>query len=466
MHWIDDLIFTVYFLVILFVGYYFLRKNKSREDYYVGSRNIGSTHVGLSIAATDVGGGFSIGLGGLGFTMGLSGTWLLFTGLVGAWMAAILTVPRLKKLDMEKGMLTFPDFLSFKYSRLVGLIAAIISGIGYVGFTAGQILAGGKLAAGSIFSGVSLMDPLLFSLIVMALVVVIYTSIGGLKAVIYTDTVQWIVLLAGLYLLGLPFAYFHVGGIKGLHEALPPAFFSLTNVSWVTLVNWAVSIVPIWFIAMTLYQRVYATRNVREAQRAFFIAGLFEYPMMAFSGVLLGMMARVIFPASDPEMALPRMLNYVLPVGVSGFVLASYFSAVMSTADSCLIAASGNIENDILDKLRPKHGNLLLRSIGVTALLGAIAFFLASSFNSVLDVVLHSYSFMVSGLLVPTLFAYFSKKPNSTAALVSMLGGGTTTIALIYAKTVLPLGLDPTLFGIGVSIILYLLTALIFRKHV
>src|SRR5210317_1103041 len=116
MHWLDHVIFSAYFLIIVYVGFYFLRRNKSRTDYYVGNRNIGSTHVGLSIAATDVGGGFSIGLGGLGFTMGLSGAWLLFTGLIGAWMAAVLTVPKLKKLDSEAGLLTFPDFLSLKFN--------------------------------------------------------------------------------------------------------------------------------------------------------------------------------------------------------------------------------------------------------------------------------------------------------------------------------------------------------------
>ncbi|HPI79319.1 MAG TPA: sodium:solute symporter family protein, partial [Cyclobacteriaceae bacterium] len=98
MHWLDYVVFALYFLGILGVGIYFFFKNENHEDYFVGGRSISSFHVGLSIVATDVGGGFSIGLGGLGFVMGLSGSWLLFTGLIGAWMAAVLTVPKLKKL--------------------------------------------------------------------------------------------------------------------------------------------------------------------------------------------------------------------------------------------------------------------------------------------------------------------------------------------------------------------------------
>ena len=82
MTWIDYTIFSLYMAIIIGIGLYFFKKNKTHEDYYVGGRDVSSTHVGLSIAATDVGGGFSIGLGGLGYAMGLSGSWLLFTDLV------------------------------------------------------------------------------------------------------------------------------------------------------------------------------------------------------------------------------------------------------------------------------------------------------------------------------------------------------------------------------------------------
>jgi len=71
MHWLDILIFTLYFIFMLSVGFYFFRKNKNMDDYYVGGRKMGAWHIGLSVVATDVGGGFSIGLGGLGFVMGI-----------------------------------------------------------------------------------------------------------------------------------------------------------------------------------------------------------------------------------------------------------------------------------------------------------------------------------------------------------------------------------------------------------
>jgi len=74
---------------MLGIGFYFYMKNKNIEDYYVGGRSLSSWHVGLSVVATDVGGGFSIGLGGLGYIIGIAGSWMLFTGLIGAWLSAV-----------------------------------------------------------------------------------------------------------------------------------------------------------------------------------------------------------------------------------------------------------------------------------------------------------------------------------------------------------------------------------------
>src|SRR5690606_7321745 len=112
-------------------------------------------------------------------------------------------------------------------------------------------------------------------------------------AVIYTDTIQWIILLCGLIFIGIPMAYVAVGGYDAIVASLSPEMLSLTNVSWHQLVNWAITIIPIWFVGMTLYQRIYACKGEKEAKKAWFIAGVFEWPIMAFMGVVLGMLARV-----------------------------------------------------------------------------------------------------------------------------------------------------------------------------
>ena len=458
MHYIDISIFVLYLIAMLGVGFYFMRKNNSTDDYYVGGRKLNSLHIGLSVVATDVGGGFSIGLGGLGFAIGLSGSWLLFTGLLGAWLSGVLLIPRISDLARRKRFLSFPQFLGYIFDKRVALVAGIISAIGYIGFTSSQILAGAKLAS-STFPSLTLTQALL----VMGIVAVVYTVIGGLKAVIYTDTVQWIVLMTGLIFVGLPFSYFKLGGIEGIKSTLDPSFLSLTSISWQQIVNWMFTIIPIWFIGMALYQRIYAAKDTKTAQKGWFIAGLFEYPIMAFVGVLLGMFSRVAleqgilegytFSNLDAEMGLPVLLRTILPVGFLGIVLSAYFSAIMSTADSCLMAASGNILTDVLKKHNSKKG--LRYSQVLTLLIGVLALLLALKMTNVLELMLHSYSFMVSGMFFPVVIALFSKKPNSLAALVAMLTGGSITLGLIVLGSALPLGLDANIFGILLSVISY-----------
>lgn len=459
MSWIDITIFCSYLIAMLGVGFYFMRKNNSTDDYYVGGRKLNSLHIGLSVVATDVGGGFSIGLGGLGFTMGLSGSWLLFTGLLGAWLSGVLLIPKVSDLARRKRFFSFPQYLGYIFDKRVALLAGIISAIGYIGFTSSQLLAGAKLAS-STFATLSLNQALL----IMGIVAVCYTVLGGLKAVIYTDTVQWIVLMVGLIFVGLPFAYVKIGGMEAIRTTLEPSFLSLSAISWQKIVNWMFTIIPIWFIGMTLYQRIYAAKDTKTAQRGWFIAGLFEYPLMAFIGVILGMFARVALENGllagyditnmDAEMGLPVLLRTVLPVGFLGIVLSAYFSAIMSTADSCLMAASGNILTDVLKKHKSKNG--LRHSQILTLIIGILALLIALKMTSVLELMLHSYSFMVSGMFIPVLAALFSKKPNSLAALISMIIGGVTTLTLIISGFSLPLGLDASIFGIGAALLTYL----------
>ena len=468
MNIIDLVIFIAYMLIMLGVGVFFLKKNKTTDDYYVGGRNLGSLHIGLSVVATDVGGGFSIGLGGLGFLMGLSGSWMLFTGLIGAWLSGVILIPKMNRLSKKINLFTFPQIFKHYYGAKVALVAGIISAIGYLGFTSSQILAGAKLASSS-FVGLSMTN----ALIIMGAVAVIYTVIGGLKAVIYTDTVQWIILMSGLIFIGIPLSYAKIGGIEAIRATLPSEFLSFTNLTWQDFVNWCIIIIPIWFVGMTLYQRMYACKDVKTAKRAWFMAGLFEWPIMALMGVVLGLFAKVGFDQGmftqlgyapgteiDAEIGLPLLLRQALPVGLMGLVMASYFSAVMSTADSCLMAASGNIVTDIIQHFKPNNKGYtreLRQSQLVTLLIGIAALSIALYMENVLELMLLSYSFMVSGLLVPVIAAIFFKQKNALAAIFAMIVGGSTTILLNFLPVKLPLDLDANLYGILASLLIFII---------
>ena len=432
---------------------------------------MGSVHIGLSVVATDVGGGFSIGLGGLGFVMGIAGSWMLFTGLIGAWLAAVFLIPKVKQNVFFDTAYTFPQLFEHYYNGKVAFVAAIISAIGYMGFTSSQMLAGAKLASGT-FADLDLQA----ALYMMGIVAVVYTVLGGLKAVIYTDTVQWALLMIGLVFIGIPFAYVEIGGMEAIRATVSPEMLSLTNVTWQDLVYWAVTIIPIWFVGMTLYQRIYACRDEKTARRAWYLAGLFEWPVMAFLGVLLGLFARVAadqgmfaylgagdISATDPETGLPMLLRTVLPVGFLGVMMAAYFSAILSTADSCLMASSGNVVTDIIGKFLPFDSNsqkFVRISQIVTLIIGMLALLLAGAMNNVLNLMLDSYAFMVSGLFVPVIGALYWQKSTSPGALTAMLAGGITTISLRYSEIGLPYDLDPNVFGITMSAIVFVLVSL------
>ena len=449
------------------VGFYFYKKNKSKDDYYVGGREMSSTHIGLSVVATDVGGGFSIGLGGLGFVMGLSGSWMLFTGLIGAWLSAVFLIPQISRMSKKFKLLTFPQVFEHFYDSKVALSAGIISAIGYIGFTSSQLLAGAKLASAT-FIDLDIQT----ALIIMGVIAVGYTVIGGLKAVIYTDTVQWIILMLGLIGIGIPVSYHAIGGISAIKASLGPEYLSLTNIRPVQFVNWFVTIVPIWFVGMTLYQRIYACKDEKTARRAWIIAGLFEYPVMAFMGVLLGLFSKLAFEQGmfeyagyaagaelDAELGLPLLLRTVLPAGLMGLMLSAYFSAIMSTADSCLMAASGNIVSDIIEKSGKIFSGIsdnLHNSQWATLIIGIVALILASYMENVLELMLLSYAFMVSGLFVPVLAILIFSKPDKYAALYSMISGGCMTVFLILANINLPFGLDANVGGLSVSALSYL----------
>lgn len=458
MFFIDYLILIIYFIIIFLVGVYFYRKNTSKEDYYVASRGLKPWHVGLSVVATDVGGGFSIGLGGLGYAIGISGSWLLFTGLIGAWLSAVLIIPRIKPLEKLHNFYTFPDFLRIKYGATFAFIAALVSGIGYMGFTGGQILAGAKLASSSIITAAPFgMDKTLFSIIAIAAVMLFYTSLGGMKAVVYTDTIQWIVLIVGLLFAAIPFGIYEAGGWSAIRAALPDSYFRLDSLDYGTIINWTFTVIPIWIIGMTLYQRIYSTNTVADAKKAWYIAGIFEYPIMAFLGVFLGMISRMFFPGIEPETGLPRLLKEVLPIGVKGIVIAAYFSAIMSTADSCLLASSGNFTHDIIERLLKRKltdKQSVVLSQFVTFGIGIVAIIIAAGFDSVLEIILEAYSFMVATLTVPTVAAIFTEEPPKRAAFGAMIAGGLVAVGFTVFSLE-PFGIGKSFWGITLSLIIF-----------
>jgi SSS family solute:Na+ symporter len=202
---------------------------------------------------------------------------------------------------------------------------------------------------------------------------------------------------------------------------------------------------------------------------------------MAFMGVILGLFSRVAFDNGmfasigyptieglDAEMGLPLLLRNVLPVGLMGLMMSAYFSAIMSTADSCLMAASGNVLTDIIDRIIPikRSDKTVLRlSQTLTLIIGVLALLLALSMQNVLELMLYSYAFMVSGLFIPLLGALFWKRSHPIAAFWGMLTGGSTTLFLTIFQYKLPFGLDANIFGITASFMVFVGLSMILKKE-
>lgn len=458
LHAIDGIVIALYFLVLIAIGYYIMVSKKATgetESFLAADRNMGIIRTTGSCAATDIGGGFSIAMGGLGFSLGFSGSWLMAVSALSAVLAAFLMVPKVKRwADRVKG-LTTGDLFAARFDNRTGLMAAILVGLSWFTFVGGQVIAGAKLVSGVLGM------PVTLTIILAGAVILTYTAMGGLKAVMSTDVFQVVVLLVGIVLIAVPIGFFRVGGIDGLMEKLSASPESATlldwgAVSWKEAVGWFLSIFPVWFISIATVQRVIAAKDERTAKLGVFLTGFpIEWPLFAIGTTLIGMFARVLLPdLADPELATPALITAILPVGLTGLVVAAYIAAVLSTADSCLVGSVAIFVNDIYRKLinpDAKDRELIKVSRIATIVLGILAIGLAYMVPRIIELVLYAYTFGAAGLFFPMLALLFWKRATAAGAFWSiLLGGGSAVLWTIAGQ---PYGLSGSYAGWIVSFV-------------
>lgn len=461
---IDIAIIVLYFIGMLGIGVYVNKRAKrgdELESYLAADRDVGLLRTAATSAATDLGGGFTIALAGLGFTLGISASWLMLCSALSAVFAAFLTVPVIKRwADRCKGYTT-GELFGRRFDEKTRLIAGLLLGLSWWAFVGGQIIAGGKLAAA--IMGIDLTT----AIIVIGAIVLAYTVLGGLKAVILTDVVQMVILFVGIILFPVPLGWFKVGGWENIVATLSqsPETANLTSWSAVdlkTAVGWFLSIFPVWFISMATHQRIIAAKDANSAKWGIFLTGIpIEWPLFALGGALVGLYARVLLQnVPDPEMAMPYMIANLLPVGISGLVLAAYIAAVMSTADSCLMVPVSTFVNDFYRKLKPNASPSELVKVGqISALvLGLLAIALAYKVPSIIDLILYAYTFAASGLFFPMLGLLFWKRATATGAFASILLGGLVGVGWSIAGN--PYGLAASYPGWIVSFVTLVVVSL------
>ena len=436
MHALDILAIVVYFVVLIWIGMSVARKERGSgesESFLAADRSMNLVQTTASTAATDLGGGFSIAMGGLGFTLGISGSWLIAISGLSVVMVSFLMVPKVKRwADRVKG-LTTGDLFEARFDRRTGLLAAIVIGIAWFTFVGGQIIAGAKLMQATLGMGLTL------AVVLSGAIILAYTALGGLKAVIYTDVFQMVVLMVGIVFLAVPIGLWQVGGWQGLvaHFSANAETASLVDwgaVGWKQILGWFSGIFPVWFISIAAMQRIIAARDEKTARRAFLLTGVpIEWPLFAIGSTLIGMIARMLMPdIADAELATPMVIMQLLPVGITGFVIAAYIAAVMSTADSVLMGPVAIFTNDIYRKhLRPDASEASLVRVAriATLVFGTLGIGMAYLVPNVLDLILYAYTFGAAGLFFPMLALLFWPRATAAGAFWSILSAGSAAVA-------------------------------------
>ncbi len=468
LHLLDYAAMAVYFAILVWIGIRVAREEKdggASESFLAADRNMNLVQSTSSTAATDLGGGFSIAMGGLGFTIGIAGSWLIAVSALSILMVSFLMVPKVKRWSDRVSGLTTGDMFEARFDRRTGTLAAIVVGIAWFTFVGGQIIAGGKLLQ------VTLDMDLTFAVVLAGGIILAYTALGGLKAVIYTDVFQMFVLMIGILFIAVPIGLWQVGGVSALveHFEASPETASLVDwgsVTWLQLTNWFFAIFPVWFISIAAMQRIVAARDEKTARRAFFLTGVpIEWPLFAVGSTLIGLIARMLIPElDDPELATPTVIMQLLPAGIAGIVIAAYIAAVMSSADSCLIGPVAIFTNDIYKKrLRPMATDADLVRVAriATLVLGVLAIGTAYLIPNVLDLILYAYTFGAAGIFFPMLGLLFWRRTTAAGAFWSMLLGGSS--AVVWAVAGEPYGIAASYAGWVIGLPVLVLVSLTTR---
>jgi SSS family solute:Na+ symporter len=437
-------IFIAYLAILLLIGFLVSKYIKNMTDFLLAGRRIGFWLCMFTLAATHFGGGFVMGGGEYGFIYGLSGAWYGIACGLGLILLGFIA-PKLRKLSL----FTAPDYLALRYnSKLVRLSATSLSLVAIMGILAAQVL-----AAQGILSLLG-MNPRVGSL-VAALVFILYTFIGGMWAVTLTDFFQLLVVGVGMI---ASFALIIIKVDFSAFSLISPTYTNLLGMGYSTIGWILLPTILYTLIGQDFYQRLFSSRNEKVGKNSCFAAGTLLLGM-SFIPAVLGMSARVLLGSEiAPGQALPSLLIEVMPPLASYFFIIAIIAAIMSTADSLLSAGASHLVKDILKESLGKEKNLLFYSKVSTIGLGFGALLLAFLSPSIIDALVYAYTIYTSAIFIPLILGMFWKRGSKEAAIGSILG---STIFVILSIFVLKTSIPLEIFGVVVSLFIYLLISLV-----
>ena len=418
------IIIAVYFLGMIAIGVASRKKARGVDDFFVAGRKGSSLLITGSLLATIVGGSATVGMAGLGFTQGLTGAWWLLVGSIGLVVLGLFFAEKVRKF----GLYTLPELVGKQYDRRMALAASILIVIAWMGIIAGQIVAVGK-----ILSVLGIGSPILW-MVLFSIVFIVYTVVGGQYAVIRTDTLQAVIIFAGIFG-GLALLLSRLGGLSGLISSLSPEQFAFPLSSQFgakELITFLLLVGLTYVVGPDMYSRLFCAKDSKTARVSVFWTALLIIPF-AFCITLIGMGASALFPQISPEQAFPTVINEVFSPLLGGIVLAALLCAVMSSADTCLLTASTILTVDIVGRSKPSLSQRKILSLsrwGIVVLgLGSLA--LALALKGVINALLFAYTIYTCGLILPVIAGFYKNRLRVTplGALVAIIGGG--SVALI-----------------------------------
>lgn len=434
---IDLTVIIIYFIAMMALGIGLSRKSEGAGDYFLAGRSMTWGVIGFSLFASNISSTTLIGLAGDAYATGISVfnyEWMAAAVLV---FFAVFMLPSV----LNSGVYTMPEYLERRYNHVVRTYFAIITlFLNIVVETAASLYAGGLIAA-MIFPEMEMWQIIA----ILAVLAGGYTVMGGLSAVMITDVIQAVLLLLASVVLTV-IAFDKVGGIGAVFEAVPDAKLSLVRplddpgVPWLGLITG----VPLlgfyfWCTNQFMVQRVLSAKDIQHGRNGVLLAGLLKLSVL-FIMVLPGTAAILLYPNLErPDLVYPTMVFDLLPVGLTGLVIAGFLAALMSQIDSTLNSASTLVTMDFVRRYKPELSNRQLMKVGrmTTLIIMVLAVLwapLIKEFGSLFKYLQTVFAYTVPPIVAMFLIGMFWSRANTGGAMAALIVGVIGGIALFIVN--------------------------------
>ena len=424
-------VLVVYLLILLALGLWGSRSSGSVAGYYVAEKKLPSWVIAFSATSTGESAWLLLGLTGMGYAVGFHALWVVLGEFIGVLIAWKYVARPFKEYTDRYDSITVPDYLESRFHD-VGHVMRVISMVIIVSmvtaYTAAQLTASGK--AFGAFMGTSYA----MGVWIGAAVILYYTSVGGFKAVAYSDLLQGVLMLVCLIVLPIV-GIAAVGGWTLMIEGLRVEDVNLLGLMGANGLSLRGVIDVAGFIAIglafmgspQLLTRFIAARGHRDIVQGGRIA-VIVILIFDIGAVLSGMAGRVLFPGLlDQETILPVMSSELFPALFTGIFLVVVLAAIMSTVDSLLILASSSVVRDIVQQIfnpNVSERRLSLYGRGVTVVIGAVALAAAlTEARAIFWFVLFAWSGLASAFTPVVLCSVFWRGTTRAGAIAGMVGG-------------------------------------------